>query len=78
MKAMMQAQAMQQLSAVSAMAQRLVRPLFGTLDAPELEAAFDGKIKALADYVSANTPKQLPPPGGFPRRRPPGNDLSFD
>ncbi|TAL30303.1 MAG: hypothetical protein EPN97_12840 [Alphaproteobacteria bacterium] len=85
LKRMMEMQAMQQLTGVSALAQRAVRPLLGTLDAPELEAEFKKNVQALQEFVAAHTPKEpkmLPPANDqdldFPRRKKPGNDFSFD
>jgi hypothetical protein len=75
--------AVQQAAGVSMLAQRAVRPLLGTIDAPELEAAFRKNVQSLQEFVAAHTPKEpklLPPANDpdFPRRRKPGNDFSFD
>ena len=82
LRRMMEMQAVQQMQGISARAQRIVRPLAGTIDAPELEAAFSQKIQALQEFISEHAPKEpkLLPPGkpDFPPRRKPGNDLSFD
>ncbi|MEZ0223891.1 MAG: hypothetical protein ACAH83_05005 [Alphaproteobacteria bacterium] len=85
LKRMMEMQAVQQMAGISAMAQRAVRPLLGTLDAPELEEAFKQNVQAMQEFVAAHMPKQqkmLPPANDsgtdFPRRKKPGNDFSFD
>lgn len=79
-------QAVQQAAGVSMLAQRAVRPLLGTLDAPALEDAFRKNVQALQEFVAEHTPKEpkmLPPANDegftdFPRRKKPGNDFSFD
>ena len=82
LRRMMELQAVQQMQGISTMAQRIVRPLFGTLDAPELEAAFKEKVQAVQEFIAEHTPKEqkMLPPGkpDFPPRRKPGNDFSFD
>ena len=82
LRRMMELQAVQQMQGVSNMAQRIVRPLFGTIDAPELETAFKEKVQAVQEFIAEHTPKEqkMLPPGkpDFPPRRKPGNDFSFD
>ncbi len=79
---MMERQAVLQLQGVSAAAQSAVRPLFGTLDAPELETAFNQKVQALQEFIAEHAPKKmLPPPAndasGLPPRKKPGTDFNF-
>lgn len=82
LRRMMEQQAVQQMQGISNMAQRVVRPLFGTIESPELEAAFNQKVQALQEFITEHAPKEqkMLPPGnpGFPPRRKPGNDFSFD
>jgi hypothetical protein len=86
LRGLMEAQAVRQMEGVAYMAQRIVRPVLGTIDAPELEAAFKQNIQAMQDFVAEHKVKQpkLLPPGndnGFPdfptRRKKPGTDFEF-
>jgi hypothetical protein len=79
LRALVEAQAIQQLQAITVMARRLVQPILGTLDAPELATAFNKRVGEIADYIAAHEPKEPPamPPGMQRRTRPPGTNFDF-